>query len=82
MLIVLRMYYGIIDSCNNILKPNFINMKNQKLSLKGLKVQSFVTDLQVSAIDTIKGGVEGLTAASCNYRSSERTMERFCTQNQ
>lgn len=34
-------------------------MKNKKLSLNGLKVKSFVTDLHATDADTVKGGVTG-----------------------
>ncbi|MGB3466805.1 MAG: pinensin family lanthipeptide [Cyclobacteriaceae bacterium] len=48
-------------------------MKNKHLSLGSLKVKSFVTDLQLSETETIKGGSTILTTITNTIQASART---------
>jgi len=41
-------------------------MKKSKLKIENLKVQSFVTTMEVGKVNTVKGGLTCQTVCNCN----------------
>lgn len=53
-------------------------MKKSKLNLKDLKVTSFVTDMDKSNTDTVKGGGNGLTGYYCDSEAGGYCWSQKC----